>query len=489
MSDDDRPGHGPDDETTAGTGGRGHLRDGHLRAGHLRGVRGSATNDANDLIGRGGGDVDDAFVSVPDLLATDALLDRLGSHDTTDADLRDAVARLLDSYALHADPLTAGVRPVQVPDLALEVEDLPAPVPAPRVLLASRRTLRRIGHGGAAAAAVLALLGGTAAAAATGAGSIAGQDGRTGSSAAAQLPGWFPDTVFRAFGGTPEQRVEREVAQAKQEARSGDSQAAIARMTNLAKQIDASGEVDPAVAATVTQTLTALQSDVDGTAVGPTSAPAPSSVPPSPAPPTPTPGGTSLADVVNAASPTPSSTPWVPTQTPVPTTAPTGATGTATGTPGGAPGSSTSSPGRGSGSSSSSSSNPVVPPYVPPVVTEVPSGSVTTPPTVTPPPTDTPTQSPSDPSTGSPSDPGTSAAPTETTTSPEAPPSATTDPVVPPPSDPVTDTPPPVVTDPVVVVTPTLPVVVEPSPSAGAEPSPGVVDPSETASETASAGS
>ncbi len=80
--------------------------------------------------------MDDNSFSVPDLLATDALLDRLGRHEATGGDLADAVARLLDSYALHADPETAGVRPVELPDLDAELEHEPAHVPAPRVLLA-----------------------------------------------------------------------------------------------------------------------------------------------------------------------------------------------------------------------------------------------------------------------------------------------------------------------------------------------------------------
>ena len=145
------------------------------RRGHLRGVRGEAgrtpdgstrddeTYETHDDFELGGGSVDDNSFSVPDLLATDALLDRLGRHEATGGDLADAVARLLDSYALHADPETAGVRPVELPDLDTHVEQEPAHVPAPRVLLARRRTIQRLGRGTVAAAAVLTLLGGTAA--------------------------------------------------------------------------------------------------------------------------------------------------------------------------------------------------------------------------------------------------------------------------------------------------------------------------------------
>ena len=315
MSDDDRPGpHDP----TAGHLRDGHLRDGHLRDGHLRAV---------------GGPADDGSVSLPDLLATDALLDRLGRHDATAADLRDGLARLLDSYALHADPETAGVRPVEIPDLGTGAEDLTATTPrSPRVLTASRRTLQRVGRGTAAAAAVLALLGGTAAAAATGTGSLTGPDRGTAAAAAAQLPGWFPDTVFRAFGGTPEQRVARELAQAQKEFDAGDHRAALARVQNLAEQLSGSDAVDEDLATTVTQTLDALRAaGPDDVAVDPGSAPVPSDAP------TPGPTGTSLADVVEAATapatPSPGPTPtWAVPLRPAPTGAAAPPAATATGT-------------------------------------------------------------------------------------------------------------------------------------------------------------
>ncbi|NAZ78399.1 hypothetical protein GTQ99_23750, partial [Kineococcus sp. T13] len=199
--------------------------------------------------------------SVPDLLATDALLDRLGAHRATDGDLGDTVARLLDAYALHADPDTAGVRHLPIDEIvaASEAEPEPGPVEAPRVLLARRRTLQRLGRGGAATAAVLALLGGTAAAAATGAGSLGARGGPVSTAVSAQLPEWFPDTVFTAIAGTPTERAQRELQQAVREARAGDPEAALARVSNLHEQL-AAADIDGALAAAVASTLVALRS-------------------------------------------------------------------------------------------------------------------------------------------------------------------------------------------------------------------------------------
>ncbi|PRY15828.1 hypothetical protein [Kineococcus rhizosphaerae] len=431
--------------------------------------------------------MDDDSFSVPDLLATDALLDRLGRHESTESDLRDAVARLLDSYALHADPETAGVRPVDLPGLeAVVAEAATAPAPsAPRILLAQRRTLQRLGRGTAAAAAVLALLGGTAAAAATGAGPLGEQtDGGT-TSFAAQLPGWFPDTVFNAFGGTPTERVQRELKQARKEAASGDSEAATARLQNLQRQIGDSSVVavvDPSVVDEVNQTLATLEDDSSAFAVPSTGATAPATAPV-------TPGGTSLADV--ATTPSPSAPSWVAPLKPGRTTetAPPEPTAPAPGS-GSAPvattgGSAGTTPGRGG----TVPVVPVVPPTTAPTGATGPGGSTGS--TGSP---GSPTDQPTD--TGTPTDPGTGTAtgtPTDTATgtptdtATDTPTGTPTDTATGTPTDTATGTPTdtatsaptdgtggaPGATDPVVVVTPTLPVVVEPSPSTGPVPVPG----------------
>ncbi|NAZ82519.1 hypothetical protein GTR02_11875, partial [Kineococcus sp. R8] len=215
----------------------GHLRDGHLRDGHLRDghLRDALLPDAG-------------LPTVPDLLATDALLDRLGRHEATDGDLRDAVSLLLDRYALHADPETAGVRGLELP----RVEDLPGEPPAtatspdaPRVLLARRRTVERLGRGTAAACAVLALFGGTAAVAATGGADV------TGSAAAEPIAGGDGAPGFRLGGtftswltGTPEDRAESALRRLTEQATEGDPEkaaAAAAAARRLAGDLRASG--------------------------------------------------------------------------------------------------------------------------------------------------------------------------------------------------------------------------------------------------------
>jgi len=425
---------------------------------------------------------DDSF-SVPDLLATDALLDRLGRHESTDGDLRDTVARILDAYALHADPETAGVRPVELPDLDTVVPVLPT-ASEPRVLLARRRTLQRVGRGTAAAAAVLALLGGTAAAAATGAGPLGERQGEVAVSVASQLPGWFPDTVYRAFGGTPEQRVERELDKARAEAQGGDSESAKARLQNLQEQLGGS-VVSTDLALEVDQTLADIE---DGQVAAPSALPTGA--------PTASPTGSTLADVVKQGAPTTSPNVW--TGVPLLPGRTTG-TGSATASPTTpvsvpttAPSTGTASSGQSSGTTVTtspprSSTAPVVP-VVPPA-TSTPQN-----PTQTPPPTGTATDTPTDSPTETPTDSGT---PTETPSE-----SVTTAPVLTP-SDPATTAPTTgpvpaqeptdgdeetsVGTDPIEVVTPTLPVVIEPSPSAGVVPSPSdSPSPSESPSESPS---
>ncbi|WP_432493991.1 hypothetical protein [Kineococcus gypseus] len=197
--------------------------------------------------------------TVPELLATDALLDRLGAHRATEGDLADTVARLLDAYATHADPETAGVRPLELPEPA-PGEELPAApgAPAPRVLVARRRTLERLGRGTAAACAVLALLGGTAAAAATGGSGLTGSATAIGSPVTAVLPEWFGDRVMQALGGTAKQRVEREVRQAQVVAERGNRQAAVERLGSFLERLR-SAEGDPQLVRQVEYTLRRLE--------------------------------------------------------------------------------------------------------------------------------------------------------------------------------------------------------------------------------------
>ncbi len=313
-------------DTTGGPTGR--------RRGHLRGVRGQAgqtpdgstttrrdDDETHDEFELGGGTVDDNSFSVPDLLATDALLDRLGRHEATGGDLADAVARLLDSYALHADPETAGVRPVELPDLDAELEHEPAHVPAPRVLLARRRTIQRLGRGTVAAAAVLTLLGGTAAAAATSVSPLGGPGGSVSASIASQLPGWFPDTVFSVFAGSPTERAQREIVQAQAAALAGDSEGAKARLKYLQRQLDDTS-VDPQVVQQVQQVLAALEDDDLDSVAGSVPTGSPTGSPTA----SPSPTGTSLVDVATV-TPTASPNTWrVPLQ-------PGRTTGTATSAP------------------------------------------------------------------------------------------------------------------------------------------------------------
>ncbi|WP_432542743.1 hypothetical protein [Kineococcus sp. SYSU DK002] len=463
---------------------------GGRRRGHLRGVRGDATSTTgtttdettSDQAG-GDVDVDDNSFSVPDLLATDALLDRLGRHEATTGDLSDAVARLLDSYALHADPETAGVRPVELPDLD-GAGLAPEHVPAPRVLLARRRTLQRLGRGTVAAAAVLTLLGGTAAAAATGVGPLGDRDGRVAASFASQLPGWFPDTVFQAFAGTPAERVQRELSQVQALAQAGDDESASARLKNLRRQLDGA-DVDAAVVQRVDEALAVLAAEGDLTGVAldaPTGSPTAS--------PTGSPTGTTLADVAVVATPTPA---WAPTRqaerptaTPSPSatggadgTGPTGPTGAAgSATPPRATGTSPAvpvvpvvpnAPAGGSGDAPAGPSAPTGPPQAP--GSSAPADTPTAPATDVPTqePTGTPTQEPTEVPTQdpdvTPTDPVPSAEPTTDQT-----PGAT-------PPDPGAATGPAPGTDEPAVATPTLPAVVEPSPSAGLVPVPGTADP------------
>ncbi|NAZ85614.1 hypothetical protein GTR00_05775, partial [Kineococcus sp. T90] len=218
--------------------------------------------------------------TVPELLATDALLDRLGAHRATEGDLGDTVVRLLDAYALHADPETAGVRPVQLPrDLRGAPAQAPAePAAAPRVLVARRRTLERLGRGAAASAAVLALLGGTAAAAATG-GHHADPTARTVQSPVASvLPGWFPDEVMEVLGGTVKQRVDRELDLARADARSGRPEAAVQRVSKVLTDLRRSGRVRSPLVEQVESTLQALQ-QAAGQPVSTLPPPAPGTLP------------------------------------------------------------------------------------------------------------------------------------------------------------------------------------------------------------------
>ncbi|WP_432483526.1 hypothetical protein [Kineococcus esterisolvens] len=261
------------------SGDRGHLRGDR---GHLRGGRGLPT--------------------VPDLLATDALLDRLGSHRAGEDDLQDTVARLLNSYALHADPLTAGARALELP----VVEGAGAPAggsspaaPEPRVLMARRRTLERLGRGTAAACAVLALLGGTAAAAATSGGHPDAVAGEVASPVTANLPAWFPDRVLEALGGTVKQRVQRELAQARADASSGEHEEAVERVSEVLTTLR-TVDGDPQLVRSVQDALEQLQEQaaaagVPVTGPAPAGASAPTGVP---APPRTLPG------LVAAATPT-----------------------------------------------------------------------------------------------------------------------------------------------------------------------------------------
>lgn len=409
------------------------------RRGHLREVR-------------------DGLPTVPELLATDSLLDRLGRHQTTEGDLDDAVARILDTYARNADPETAGVRPLQLPALAevLAEPETPqaAPVREPRVLTARRRTLERIGRGGLAAAAVLALMGGTAAAAATGGGALHGPAGATGAvsaSVSAGLPDWVPDAVFEVFGGTTEQRASNTLAQARQLASSGDPEdraKALATATQVVEDLK-SADAPLSVLASAQAAVANL-----GTTAGPVAAQVPGATP-----------DTFLETIAGTnrtvAVPSPSSAWRAPlvTPTPAPTDVPT-TTPTPTGSPTTAPVPApvttrpvTPAPST-PPSSAPSTSTPVTPAPTSGGGTSVPTSPAPADPTATPEPTGTPTEG--------------------TTTSPEEPVTPSTpvtgDPVAPTGEDggttPVVE--PVVTTDPVVSTSP----VVVPSPEAGVAPSP-----------------
>ncbi|NIZ91996.1 hypothetical protein [Kineococcus rubinsiae] len=216
----------------------GHLRDGHLRDGHLRDGHLRDGHLRDDLLADVG-----ALPTVPDLLATDALLDRLGRHQATEGDLRDTVAGLLDRFARHADPETAGVRGLELPT----VEDLPAaPVTsdAPRVLLARRRTIERLGRGTAAACAVLALFGGTAAVAATGGSALPSLPAIAPAASADGQPLSIGGSILTFITGTTEDRAEATLHRLRAQATGGDrgqAVAAAAAARQLAQDLRASG--------------------------------------------------------------------------------------------------------------------------------------------------------------------------------------------------------------------------------------------------------
>ncbi|WP_432548705.1 hypothetical protein [Kineococcus sp. SYSU DK004] len=383
----------------------------------------------------------DAAPTVPELLATDALLDRLGSHTATEEDLRDVLARVLDGYALHADPRTAGVRPLQLP------EELPAPGAEPpgevraghlRVLTARRRTLRRAARGGAAVAAALALLGGTAAAAATHRAPATVEESLA---TERQVPSWLPTQVYEVFGPSRDQLVQQEVARASAAASAGETDVAVQRVRDLVRLLE-SGGADPALVAEASSAFLEISRGA-AVAVGAGAADDPAAVPGAPA-------ATKLPELVRAsrtAAPVlapvllyPPSTvaPTRPPATDGPTTAPTRPPATTPAQPSPSAPPQTQAPAPTPTQTSPQAPSPTRPPtqapspVVPPVTPSTPPVTPTTPPPVTTPPTSTPptstpptsvppTSSPGEEPTGTPGDtaaPGPTEVPGGTPTAP-----------------------------------------------------------------------
>jgi len=475
-------GDGPDLPEGPEAGDRGHLRDGHLRdaqAGHLRDghLRDGHLRDGHlrDALLTDAG----ALPTVPDLLATDALLDRLGRHEATAGDLRDTVARLLHGFALHADPETAGVRGLPLPDVA----DLPAASAdgapgAPRVLVARRRTIERLGRGTAAACAVLALFGGTAAVAATGGGTSLLPRPAAGVAAGAGAPTFsIGGSIITFITGSTEDRAASALQRLTEQATGGDTQQAAAAAQaarRLAVDLRASGASPQLVQQAEAFAGAVQQAITDGTDVGQALQPAAGTLPDTVVDPLPaSPTTSTLPYVINqglrsAAGPGP----WAPT---APTSSSsssatasetsTAAAPVATAPPVSAPAPVAvpsaprsepvaTRPGGSSPGGSSASSPPV--PSVPSV--PVPSAPVAS----------TPVVAPSDSATQVPGPPTDQPAPPSATSDPVVtpPPLVTTPPTTPPPTPPSTD---PVPTDPPTDGTPSPtdgpPVSSQPTPS------------------------
>ncbi|WP_369069349.1 hypothetical protein [Kineococcus terrestris] len=361
----------------------------------------------------------EAAPTVPELLATDALLDRLGNHTATEEDLRDVLARVLDGYALHADPRTAGVRAVPLP------EELPAPEAEPpgevraghlRVLTARRRTLQRAARGGAAVAAALALLGGTAAAAATHRAPATVEESLA---AERQVPSWLPTQVYEVFGPSRDQLVQQEVARASAAASAGETDVAVQRVRDLVRLLE-SGGADPALVAEASSAFVEL-SRTAAVAVGASATGDPAAVP----------GASAVAklpELVRASRtaapvqtpvllyPPSTAAPTRPPATDGPTTAPTRppASSPAQPSPSAPPQTQAPAPTQTSPQAPSptrppsQAPAPVVPPVTPstpPVTPTTPPVTPTTPPPVTSPPTSVPpTGTPGEEPTGTPGD-------------------------------------------------------------------------------------
>ncbi|MFB9377326.1 hypothetical protein ACFFKU_15415 [Kineococcus gynurae] len=358
--------------------------------------------------------------SVPDLLETDALLDRLGSHESTDADLQDPVGRLLHGFALFSDPFTAGARPVVVELPAAEADEAaPVEVPAPRVLVARRSALQTFGRGTAAACAIVGLFAGTAAAASTSTDALGTLTQRVSASADAARPS-VPAPILEFFAGSPEERVIKVVQRAKVSASVGNVAGAQAQVAAVAEQLDAAsrdpgliqggllGE-DPTALGLLLETVNAAATDLavsgeisEETAAGlevlPTAAPAPAQTPQ-------TLTDVIIAGITQSATPGPYA-PLSPTASPSApfTPRPSSPVATPTGEPAPEPTAPVATTPDGTPVSPAPTGGVGTPTTEPPPTTTPPTTDPTDPPTTTPDPTEPPTTTPdpTDPPTATP---------------------------------------------------------------------------------------